>query len=403
MPVSRTSVLPAHDFEDIDHAAAVAPLVVVPDEHLRHAAHGAGELGVDDGRVWVAHDVARHERVRAVLEDALQVVLRALADGFVDILGAGLLPEDSRDVGKRTRRGRDPNRESVEDAVQLREYLAHRLGGTGRRGNDVGRGAAGAAGILVGGVEDVLVVGVGVDGRHHGLLDAEGFVEHTHHGAQRVGGAGGVGEDLVGLGVVLLGVDAQHDVEVAVGRRGADQDLLGTGFDMHGGLVALREDAGRLDHDIDPQVAPGQVLRVALVGHPDLVTVDGQAVLVVTDLALKPTVVGVEAKEVGYRFVRHQVVDEQNVTGHSALVKDAEDLAANSSETVDTYLHSCLQTDAPVPSCEAGAHSFRNIPILTLFSGPGGYPGPTRGQAAPQCGHPAPVVCSRSSCLPVSG
>ena len=38
----------------------------------------------------------------------------------------------------------------------------------------------------------------------------------------------------------------------------------GAGLEVGGGLVAVGEEAGGLDHDVDAEVAPGKVLRVAL-------------------------------------------------------------------------------------------------------------------------------------------
>ena len=46
-------------------------------------------------------------------------------------------------------------------------------------------------------VEEVLVVGVGVDRRHQPLLDAERVVEHLGDRRQAVGRARGVGDDVV--------------------------------------------------------------------------------------------------------------------------------------------------------------------------------------------------------------
>ena len=51
-----------------------------------------------------------------------------------------------------------------------------------------------------------------------------------------------------------------------VGGGGADDHLAGAGLEVLGRALALREEAGRLDHHVDAEVAPGQRGRVAL-GH----------------------------------------------------------------------------------------------------------------------------------------
>ena len=57
-------------------------------------------------------------------------------------------------------------------------------------------------------------------------------------------------------------VDAQHDGHVlALGGR-ADDDLAGAGLEVRGGLGGVGEQAGRLEHDVDAQVPPGQLGRV---------------------------------------------------------------------------------------------------------------------------------------------
>src|SRR6185503_9443121 len=107
---------------------------------------------------------------------------------------------------------------------------------------------AGAPEVLVGEVVDGLVVRVGGDGGGEAALDAEVVQQHLGHGGQAIGGAGGIGDELVLDGVVLPLVDAQHDRDIGIlGGRG-DDDLLGSGLQVlrGGGLVA--EDPGGLHH-----------------------------------------------------------------------------------------------------------------------------------------------------------
>ena len=65
------------------------------------------------------------------------------------------------------------------------------------------------------------------------------------------------------------------------------------------GLLAVGEKAGGLHKDINTQVAPGQVGGVTLREHLDVLAVDGDAILVVGDLAVEPTEDRVVLEQVG--------------------------------------------------------------------------------------------------------
>ena len=82
-------------------------------------------------------------------------------------------------------------------AGQLRQRLGGRLGGAGLGDDHVQRGAAATAIALVEVVDQVLVVGVGVNGLHVTIDDAELVVDRLQHRHDGVGGAGRGGEDLV--------------------------------------------------------------------------------------------------------------------------------------------------------------------------------------------------------------
>ena len=50
--------------------------------------------------------------------------------------------------------------------------------------------------------------------------------------------------------------------------------FLAPAVEVLGGVVAVGEEAGRLDHDVDAEVAPGQGGRIALGEDLDLLAVD---------------------------------------------------------------------------------------------------------------------------------
>ena len=199
------------------------------------------------------------------------------AHELLDLLDRRLARRLEREVDDRAGRDGRAHREAVQLAVELRDHEADRLGGAGRRGHEVERGRAGAAQVRVRRVLQALVGRVGVDRRHQAVLDADRVVQHLGDRREAVRRARRVGDDVVAVGVVgVVEVDAEHDGRVRLGRRRGDDDLLGARLEVLGGVGALGEEAGRLDHDVDAEVAPRQRGRVALRERADLAAVDVQ-------------------------------------------------------------------------------------------------------------------------------
>ena len=164
-----------------------------------------------------------------------------------------------RQVDDRAGRDGGADGEAVQLAVELGQHEADGLGGAGRRRDQVERGGAGAAQVGVRHVLQALVGRVGVDRRHQAVLDADGLVGDLRERREAVRRARRVGDDVVLVGVVLVEVDAEADRDVlALGRRG-DDDLLRAAVEVLGGVLAVGEEAGRLDDDVDAEVAPRQL------------------------------------------------------------------------------------------------------------------------------------------------
>ena len=102
------------------------------------------------------------------------------------------------EVDDRAGRDRRAHRHAVELALELRHDDADRPRGAGRGRDQVDRGGAGAAQVLVRQVEDLLVVRVRVDRRHEPLLDAvSSSCEHLRDRRDAVRRARGVRDDVV--------------------------------------------------------------------------------------------------------------------------------------------------------------------------------------------------------------
>src|SRR6478752_6274461 len=245
--------------DQIRDAAAVAPFVVVPADDLHHRpVEDHRRLGVDDRGAGVALEVHRHERLVADAEDALQRAGSGGAEGVIELLDARRPRDVGREVDDADGRGRDPQAEAVELALEVRDDEREGLRRAGRRRDDVLSGRARPARVLVGDVEDPLVVRVAVDRVHQAALDAEQVVDHLRGRREAVRRAAGVADDVVRRRVVLVLVHPEHDRDVlALGRR-ADDHLLRARVQVGPRLVGVGEDAGRFEDDVDAEVAPRQ-------------------------------------------------------------------------------------------------------------------------------------------------
>lgn len=372
---------------EVDHALRVAPLVVVPRDHLDHVvAHHHRQARVDRRRLVGAREVLGDQRLVRDVQHALHGARGGLAEGGVDLLGEGLLLDlddevDDRDVG-----GGHAQGDAVELALEPREDEGDGLGRARGGGHDVeGRGAR-AAQVAVRRVQQALVARVRVRGGHRALDDAELLVEDLDEGSEAVGGARGVGDDLVRV-LVVLGVDADDvggDVVLKWRRgkrwgerererrkmlvfffkktstkknptsktktknkntqnthslgRGRDQDLLGPGLQVLAGALRGDEDTGALDDEVDVLGAPGKLRRVARRDDLDRLAVDRDG-RVVDDAH-----VGVEGAERGVVLEQVRglldasgVVDDGDVEERvgAAALDAAEEVAADAAEAVD--------------------------------------------------------------------
>src|SRR5690606_37926365 len=91
-------------------------------------------------------------------------------------------------------------------------------GGPRRGGDNVGRGIAGASLVVVGGVYQPLIGGVGMNGSEQPMLDAERLMQHLDQGGGTVGGAARIADD---------GAVRSDDVIIDAKHHSGVQSLLG--------------------------------------------------------------------------------------------------------------------------------------------------------------------------------
>ena len=137
------------------------------------------------------------------------------------------------------------------------------------------------------------------------------------------------------LRVVGVVVDAEDDRQVGIRRRRGDDDLVGAGGQVLGRALAVGEEAGRLDDDVDLHVLPGQRGRVTLGQDAERVAVDRDLAVGDLDLLVELAVRRVVAKQVPEHVGRRQVVDRDDLEAGVLVQVCPVEVAPDPAETVD--------------------------------------------------------------------
>ena len=112
-------------------------------------------------------------------------------------------------------------------------------------------------------------------------------------------------------------------------------DLLGARGDVRRGLLGVGEDAGRLQDDVDPEVAPRQCGRIPFGKDLDLPAVDDDRAVARPDVAVIGAVRRVVLEQQGVHLGIDEVVDRHDLDVGRALDQRLERLAADAAEAVD--------------------------------------------------------------------
>src|SRR5258706_7636251 len=120
--------------------------------------------------------------------------------------------------------------------------------------------------------------------------------------------------------------------------------------------LALGEDAGAFERDIDPELAPRQFRRVALGGDADLAAADIHPVVAARDLAREAAVDAVVLQQMRVGGDRSQIVDADDFDlAVLVLVGRAQYQAADAAEPIDRN---------PYGHCRSSRTSRRAPPVI---------------------------------------
>ena len=137
--------------------------------------------------------------------------------------------------------------------------------------------------------------------------------------------------------VVLLFVDAKDDCDVlSLGRR-RDDHLFRTRCDVLLSAVSVGEEPGGLEHDVNAQVFPRQLRRVAHRQHFELVAIDRDRVPFGLDFCVQVAEHRVVLQQMRQRRRVRQVVDRDEVDVFVGE-RRPHDVPADAAEPVDANL-----------------------------------------------------------------
>ena len=177
-----------------------------------------------------------------------------------------------------------------------------------------------------------------MDRAHESVGDTEFVVQHFCHRRETIGGAAGVGNDRVLRRIVDAVVDPDAKCRIRILRRRADQHPFCSSLgDVQFCFVACGEKTGRFQDNIDIQLLPREIPRVAFLEDLNFVTAHNDVLFVESDFAVEPAMDRVPFEEMSESFSVGEIIDCADVLD-LFLRHRPQDVATDASEAVDSVI-----------------------------------------------------------------
>ena len=111
----------------------------------------------------------------------------------------------------------------------------------------------------------------------------------------------------------MILVDAKDNRDVLPLGGGGYDDLFRASLNVLGGAGSVAENAGAFYHDINAQIAPGQLSRISFGKGGDAVAIDNERVVSRLNSPFVYTVIRIIAKQVRHRIQITKIVKGCNV------------------------------------------------------------------------------------------
>jgi len=326
----------------IEESVGVAPFVIVPGNQLNEVGvEGDTGLSIEDGGSGITNEILGDDFFISVSEDTLQFTFGGILDDLADFFVGGTLFQLDSQIDDGDVQSGNSERHTGQFALKIGNNLSDSLGSTSAGGNDVSTSGSTGSPILTtlgGTINNELRGGGSVDGGHETFSDLELVVKDFSEGGKAVGGAGGIGDDvLVSLVFVVVDTDNVHGGIVLGGSR--QDDLLGARSKMRLTLFGAEVNTGTFEDDIRAGFAPSDILDVLFGEDSDLLAVDNDAVAFVSDFALESAVDGVVLELIDQVIQTHEGVVDGGDFNLGILEGSSEGESSDSAETVDTELN----------------------------------------------------------------
>src|SRR5690606_22837067 len=213
---------PADLLGNTHHLTAVAVLVVVPHIQVNLVAIHDGRFGIHNTGVAVTDEIGRYHFSRVHPVDLLlqRRMQRLFTQEVIHFFHAGFFLQVQRQNGHGHVRSRNADGVTGQQTFQFRQRLGDGFGRTGFSDHHVQRRRTTTTVTFMVVVDQVLVVGVGVNGFHVATVNAVGIIHYLQNRGNGVGGTGRGRQNLV-RGVNIAVIDTVNDVfQIALARCG---------------------------------------------------------------------------------------------------------------------------------------------------------------------------------------
>ena len=187
-------------------------------------------------------------------------------------------------------------------------------------------------------IEQLLIVGIGMDGGHRAYGYAEGILNHFCYGREAVGGARGVGNDVVLRGIVDFVVHAEDDGEIRIGGGRGNDYFLHRATHVLAGFFAFGENAGGFDDDFGTDRGPIEFGGILHFENAEGFPVHGDGVVTGGDVVRQIAENGIVFQQMRERLGIGDVVHRDDLN-RGIAERRAINIAADPAEPVDTHFY----------------------------------------------------------------